>query len=734
MPIEKLSPYDILENEVKIEGKSWDDDDCQLLWTKHTSICTKMIDFWGSKIDRGTKCFDYEKGLIFTERNLKDYAIEEKHPIQPRLMESKIFSLVGEIMKGRRSGNITTEGGSLDNPSESATQVSIANLLMKDMEQEFDERMLTNNLLHDGLVSCYPVWAWIEKGLPSKGEGIFTCSLLPWNSAAVAPLNFRNQKDITTVLFRSNLKMSDLIDKYPEMKSQIIAHKNAPNSKDAESVSGISEFSTTLTADDRSRVEALQQAGTASMGAPDAYFEVCTRVFVIYKNQEVAINLENPDDFVIKPPEWDEERWNNFIETRSAEGVEYTIADRKCRVLWQTVGTTSGLMLENKMHWYQKNGRMPGAMFYPSMIDMDVSGPGEKMLDNILMAACADTEFLDEVRKGSGSMWVLREGMISNASSFQSEVSKKQGALFIKQEFPGAIDQAVKNVPKTANKATYEFGRIVRQNLDDETRINAAMTGANQPNQAAIAKSMELNQALISQSMYVEHFNEWWETFQDLKCSIIPYKYSQYDVIEVMDEETGKPKAVEVNAPQVDMSGEIIGTVNDLTSCEFKFKIQGVDDSPSAKEAERQQALIFLNAVPGPFAAIDPSGELLAQFMMSMNNNLLKTVGKKLLAKAQERAQSMQQSEQQQATISSSENLLKLKNEAEKIKASKVSVSITGDQLAQNPQLLALLQQIGYFNTDQPGQPAEQPGAPTQPQQQPTPNGAEVAGPQPVMQ
>lgn len=701
------SPYDISEDEIKIEGKSWDSEECQVLWARHSSQCDSMEEYWAPYKERGKRCFDYEKGNIYTPKQFKQYKIEDKYPVQPRLMESRIYALMGEILKGRRSGSITVEGGSLDNPSEAATKVSIANVLMKDMEKDFKEKRIVKDLLHDGLVGCYPVWAWIEKGLPSKGEGVLTATLLPWDSTAVAPFHFRYPEEVTCVKFRSYLKEAELVDKYPEMKGQIVEHRQNSGLKDNSLLTSLNEWQTTISSKDRSRLYSIAMGGQNAIGFPNAFYTVDTRVFVIYRKELIAVNLENPDDFHIRPPEWKDDQWNSFIEERKKMGVEYVEDERKVRVLWQTVGTTSGLMLENKKHWYQKNGRMPGAPFWPAMIDGDPSGPGEKMLDKIVMAASADTEFLDEVRKGSGSIWLLREGYISNIGSFQTEVSKNNGALFVKADFPGSMDQVASHIQRKPNPSTLEYGQKVRAEMDNETRINSAMQGETQQNQAAIAKSMELAQGLISQSEYVENFNNWFESFQDLKASLIPFKYQLPDVIEIIDENTGKPVSTEINQPEFDLTGEIVGTVNDLSAIEFKFKITTVDDSPSAKEAERQQAMIFLNAVPGPLAQIDPSGELLAYFMSAMPNRILQQVGKKLLTRAQERMQMQQQTEQQAQMMEANERLMKLKNEAEKIKSSKASLSITGEQLMLYPELTALLQEVGYFEPVQQQLPPE---------------------------
>jgi hypothetical protein len=745
-PTMAFSPYEISEDDITIEGREWDDDLMILLWTRHMLISDRMFSYWKPYYDRGKTCFNYEKGDIFTAKQRKKYKKEDKICVEPRLVEQRVYSLIGQILRGRRSGSITTEGGSLDNPNESSVACEIASIVMKDMEKKFKERQLEKDLLHNALISCFPNWAWIEKESPSKGEGVLKATLLPWDSVAVAPFNFLYSKDITTVAYRSFLKEAELLDYYPEMEEQIRAHRQNLKDKDYQLESSISEWNTYLSSEDRSTLFSVMTGGRSSVVMPDSFYEVIKRVFQIRRKEKIAINLENPNDFHVRPPDWDTERWNAFIQEKKDNGVEYSEDERLVTALWETTGTSSGLIVQNKHHWYQENGRMPGSAYWPAMIDADVCGPGEKMLSNVLKAACAETEFLDEVMKGSGSIWLLRNGYISNIDEFQSEVSKANGTVFIKGDFPGPLNNVAMHIERKPNPAMLEYAQKVKIDIEEETRLNQSMQGASQGDQSGVAKSMEIAQGMVAQTDYVENFNNWWEDFQDLKCSLIPYGYDQYDIIEIVDEKTSQKKSVEINAPVAGITGEIIGVANDLTAHNFRFKLQPVDDSPTAKAEEQRQAIVFLNAVPGPLSAIDPSGETLAYFMMSLPNRILQDAGKKLLSAAQARAQQQQQQAQTKQLLDANERLQKLKNEADKIRASKIMFSVTGEQLAQFPMLAQLLNEIGYFTPPPQQLPPEsqgalpapevpgaevpaaqelqnQPAAPQQPQPQPTNQG-----------
>lgn len=711
-----LSPYEISEIDVDITGKTIrDDEDVFALWCKNQIIRDKMVAYWQPYLDAGKKYWDYFLGNIFTDEQREEMrVIEEKIPVEPRLMQPRIMALVGEIMQGRRSGAVTTEGGSIEDPAASAAIVEIANIVLKDMEKKTRERTLVNGWLFNALVSCFFNWIWYDKSPAPDGEGVLTATLLPWDSTVVGPFNIKNAdgSDITEIIYVDYIKEAELLLQFPDMAEEIKQHRSFISDEKVNLLSKIANWSGTMDATDLQTLHYSALKGVQAALAPDGFLEVFTRVFQVIKKEKIAFDLLNPKDFHVRPGEWQDDRWQSFIDGQKAQGKSYEEAEREVKVLWVCRWTSCGLMIENKKHWYQENGALPGVPYLPAMFNGRPSGPSEIDAINVLMSAVYETEYLHEMRLGSNSIFILREGTVTNLNKFPTEVSKKNGVITVAQE-SGAIDSSIREIKREPNKAALEYSQKLRGDIEESDRINQSMQGASAPRQSAIAKNMELAQGLIAQSQYVENLNASWERLQNLKCSFIPYGYNQFDIVRVIDETTGETKVATINEPMHSLTGDVETVSNDLTAHTFKYKITPVDDSPTAKQREREQAMVFLNSVPGPILSSDPSGKMLARFMMSFpDNRFLQGCGQAMMADAGERQTAMSEQEKQKTQSEMQVKLAKIKVEAEKVKKAGFSLGITGEQLVQFPMLTSFLTEAGLL---QAAQPVAAPGASAQP-------------------
>jgi hypothetical protein len=727
MANEKIAALNELnETEIDIEGKSIDDESVRMLWAKQMVIIDAMSKYWRDYIERGKTCFDFLRGKIFDDETRSEYEdVYDKFVVEPRKMKPRINSLVGKLIESRRSGQVTTEGGSIDAPTTSAEEIEVVNVVLKHMEQKWRERRRIREVLYNSMVSCYPNWLWFEK-VPvteSMDAGLLRPVVKPWDSSMVAPFHFRevDGSDITAVVHTDLVTTSDLIDEFPEREKEIREHvermgqkfKSGANFKDT-----LEMWDMPISAADKDRVMFNLMTGITSSIVPSGFHTRYERNFQITLKETVAINIFNPQQYEIRPGTWDEERWQEWLTQRNAEeNTKFVETVRPVKILWTTTITDSGLVLTNGRHWFQENGRMPGSMMIPAMIDQLPSGPAEDMLNELLAIAVARTEFLDDVRKNTGKVIVTRDGTISNPEELATEFSKPIGFMNVKNDAP-PIDQCYKEIERKPNTTYLEYSQILEKDLDDNTLINKAMMGETVANQTGIAKQIELGQGFVGQSIYVENFNEFWENYQNLKLQMIPYAYNQYSVLQIIDEDFGdQTQAVEINTPVFDEAGNVKEVVNDITSAKYRWKMAPVDDSPTAKDDEQKKFVIFMNAVPGPVMAADPSGKLLAKLMLSMPNRMIRDAGKALAQDAEMRQQSIDGAEKQKAMLEYQQSMEKLKVESEKAGRQGFSLSITGEQLAQFPTLADALVQLGYIKPQTGGQQAPAP-------QQPAPQAA----------
>jgi len=701
---------DLVEHEIDIEGKGFDDEEVRLLWAKQMLIIDSMRQYWRHYLERGKTCFDFLRGVIFDDETREEYEeVYDKFCVEPRKMKPRINSLAGHLMKSRRSGQVTTEGGSLLNPSASAENVEVVNLVLKHMEQKWKERLLIRDVTFDALVSCYPCWLWFTKVPASESldSGMVKPTFLPWDSTMVAPYHFRmvDGSDITSVVRTELVTTSDLIDTYPEREEIIRQHTKDTKGlwdKSMDLRDTIQNWDLPISSAEKDRALFHLMTGINSSSVPSGFHVLHERTFQIIKNEIVAINIFNPKQFEIKPGTWDDERWQQWLEAKNQEeNTRYSEGERRVKILWTVAITDSGLVLTNGDHWFQENGRMPGCIMIPAMIDRLPSGPAEDMLNDLMAIAVTRTEFLDDVKKNTGKVIATRDGTISNPDDLAQEFSRPIGFMNIKQEAP-PFEQCFKEIDRKPNTTYLEYAQMIEADLDENTLINKNIQGQHVPDQAGIAKQLEIGQGLLGQSIYVDNYNEFWTAYQNLKLDMIPYAYNQFDIIEVMDEEFNEQtKVAPINAPILDAEGKVVDVVNDITSAKYKWKMTPVDDSPTAKEEEQKKFVIFMNAVPGPVMQADPSGKLLARLMMSMSNRMIRDAGKALAEDAQMRQEEMGKAEKEKTMQEYQQARAKLKIEAEKAGKMGMNFSITGEQLAQFPSLAEMLIRLGYIKPQQ---------------------------------
>lgn len=719
--------YDIREDEIDIKGKPWDHDDVKLLWTKRMLSLQKKIDFWEPLIDRGRNLFDVYDGEILSDEARSYYEdVEDKIVVEPPIAKSPIRALVGQFMKGRRSGSVTTEGGSLDNPSEAAEEIGVMNAILKDLEIKTKEKYRIRDAVHDTFVSGVPNVLVYEKAGPEHGSACGSAVLthLPWDSCVLGPVKAKETdgSDYSELAYFDYFNMYELMRDYPDMKKQIRNHfKSNGYSLDADSklLSSLKDLEGTIDADE---LNGLYNIVSLANGGMDGLTGMVPTVVDLYPTEykmEVFSNIfdDTGEDFVVLPENWKEKDKRAWLEqNRERYRGPYI---RPVRTLWYTVYTTSGLVLANESHWFQEYGRLNASVWLGAKINNKPTCPMVDMADDVLMNTVAEIEYLDAIRKGSGSLLVAREGAIANPESIPSERSKTKGHMFVKQDAPGSIQDNIQEIPTQFNGDIWKvYGEQRKQNMAENTRLNETMQGQSAPRQAAIAKNIEIAQALIVNAIYIDNVNLCWENHQNLKLSIVPYIYTEEEAIEIQDEESGQEQAVSINqVSEYDMDGNPISVVNDITSKRYKWKLNAVDDSPTAKQMQMEEAMVVINSTAGPLTAKDQSGTLFARFLMAMPNPLLKAAGREMAKDAQMQSEQQGQMEQQKALQEANIEMQKAKADLMRAEKQGKSVSITGEQLAQYPNLFALLQQWGLAGSSANMLPHGQPGQPLPPSQ-----------------
>jgi hypothetical protein len=175
----------------------------------------------------------------------------------------------------------------------------------------------------------------------------------------------------------------------------------------------------------------------------------------------------------------------------------------------------------------------------------------------------------------------------------------------------------------------------------------------------------------------------------------------------------------------------VVSVANDLTSAKWRWRLIPGDDSPTARQAELNEMLIFWNTAAPTLIQADETLTLLASVLMSMGNKTAKDTGRVIAEKAKVQAEQM--SQQQMAETMAKLEETKANAEAVKIKAQRsgFSFSVTPEDLAMIPGIYKILVDGNYINSNKQfqlpekyaGQPAPAGEPQTEQPVQPNPGG-----------
>lgn len=710
------SVYSIREDEISIDKKPWDDTMVQRLAYKQILMWGKSVEWSTEWLERGQKLMNYYRGKILSDVQIETYeTVEDKVVLQPAIAKSPIRALVGQTIKSRKSGQITTEGGGYGIPSASTEEITTVNMVAKHMEINTNEKYKVRDAIHDTCVTCYPNALYYEKTSsydPDTGLNV-KLKKLAWDSVTFGPPNFQETdcSDLREIFIYDCRSQAELEDNFPNMKKQIRDHFDMGKEVDSHLLSSLAQWEDAEDSSTRDKLRNVLQNAYSSMRSGRGLIPVIMRLFPIRKKEEVWMHLFDDSKFEIRPESWTDERWNKWVEAnKETYAGPY---EREVIVLWVTVVTLSGLVLSNEKHWFQENGMLPVSWWVPAIIAGVPTGPMEDMADDVLRNCIAQIEWLDDVRKGHGILGITREGAFTkeSAEKFGEEVNKSFGIVTVNKDFEGTLQDAFYEVKRDPTNVWENYAAASRNDMYENTRLNETMQGAVAPRQAAVAKELEIAQALITNAIYIDNFNRAWENHQNLKLKMLPYIYDEYDVIEIYDEEEQASKEQQINVPVYDQDGNKVDVINDLTSHRYKWRMNPVDDSPTAKVRQAEEALMIINGAAGPLLGKDPSGKMFANFLVAFPNELLNKAGRAITQDANLSMQAQNDAQKQ-------ETLRKTNLELMKAAKTGLSMSITGDQIAQYPKLFDLYMQMQEIAGAQVQAAMNPPQAQPQPQMQ----------------
>jgi hypothetical protein len=698
MTINSIENFD--ETKVKIGSSSWDSEEMRQLWAKSELSFRSLCDYWTPAYRDGKKCMDYLLGNIFDPEVRAYYEdVQQKVCIEPRVLKPRINTICGQIIKGKKSGKVTSEKGGM-----SATEAYQANTILKFLEMELKEDAKLDSMVFTGCVTGCPQVAKFDLAETPCGHPIggLTLDYLPWDSVVVSPFCDPSGDDITEMVWMSRLPIGKLIDENPDQEKQIKHHYN--------NVILDKNFSALLQSTGGLNVETARylnfdvitgSSNTALDGRAlccERWFTTKVKLYVAIAEIEQSIDIL---DYQIFPSNWTEERRGRWIR----QNPGYKLVQRDVKVIWVTRWTREGLVLKNEMHWFQESNSkgdpiLPAVVFVPQIIDGVPTGPGPDLRPLVLMNAISETEYLHDIRMGSGDLLGYIEGTVKNHADLPTEMTRPQGIVVFDQTKVADASKAVTQIRRTPSEKYGQYANKVRNDMVDTDLVTPSLMGQQVPDESGKSKALNIGQSMLAYQHMADNFNETFSRIKNLECQLIPYAFTEEQVIQIYDEdlqEDGRPVAI--NQVEYDLDGNrIINPASDLSGAKWRYRLTTGDDSATAREQEMNEMLVFWNTTAPTLIQADTTLSLLSSVLISMKNNTAKEVGRVISEKAQVQAKQMSQQQMTESMATLEE--AKGKADAARLKAirSGFSFSITPDDLVKNPQVYQLLVASNYIN------------------------------------
>jgi hypothetical protein len=691
------------------------------IFNKSIEIYSSWSRFWVPRLEVAKKCMKYLRRDIFTPEQRAYYKnVQEKIPVEPQEMKQVIDTLVGQIMNTIRSAAVTMEDG---NPPENAARPEVVAKVLKWWQSQLKVDSRSKQALRNGLVTGYPQWILFQKRKSNDGfsEKVEIVHLDLYSTLCSPYFNEVDGSDVDGLIVMTHKTHSELQEMFPERKAAHDRHL-AMVSGDPDYEKRLFRMDESVSSDDRKNI-IFDRVSSARYDSLTGRSLAIERYHVVRKKRRVYVN-EQMKDCVILPPEWEDWRKLAWLNAHP----EYALkTDVEYKTMWVTTVSDDGFVWENKEHWFQCEGHLPGVPYIADMVDNVPTGKGEDMLPYILQVAVCETEGLSQVRTGTGSTTFVTEGALRHPARFTTEMSLENGVVMLKKGFNP--DQNVKTVQRKPNDTYHVMADRAREQLKAAHGVNDTLMGYSNPRQSNRSKQTDLQTGLNPQSSYVLNYNYFQMNLAQLLCDMMPYFLTDQMIVTVENDYGAKEgEPVDVNVQGFDpVTGQSSVIANDITSSRYKIVPIAGDDSVTTREKELKEFVQLLEAVGNTLFQIDP--KILANILQSWPNHYAQEAGRSLSEFSAQNQQNQQAAAQTQMQGEVEKEKIKADLERERINKPRYNFRIQPTDFKEAPTgTQIMLQVLNAMNQKAAQEPAQPQGMEQMPQgeQMPQPEQAAV--------
>lgn len=694
------------------------------IFNKSIEIYSEWSRFWTPRLEIAKKCMKYLRRDIFTPEQRNAYRALDKIPVEPQEMKQVIDPLVGQIINTIRSAAVTMEDG---NPPANAARPEAVAKVLKWWQSQLKVDSRSRQALRNGLVTGYPQWILFQKRKCADGysEKVEIVNVDLYSTLCSPYFNEVDGSDIDGLIILSHKNYAKLYEIYPERKTAHQKHLSLI-SGDADYEKKVFRMDGAVNSEDRKNI-IYDRVSTARYDTLLGQSIAIERYHVVRKKQRVYVN-EEMKHVVYLPPEWEDWRKLAWLNAHP----EYALkVDVEYPTLWVTTVSDDGFVWENKEHWFQCEGMLPGIPYIADMVDNIPTGKGEDMLPYILNIAVCETEGLSQVRTGTGSVTFVTEGALRHPGRLANEMSQENGIVILKKGFNP--DQNVKTVQRKPNDTYHVMADRSRDQVKIVHGVNDTLMGYSNPRQSNRSKQTDLQTGLNPQSSYVLNYNYFQLNLAQLLCNMMPYFLTEQMIVTVENDYGAKDEdPTQVNVEGFDpATGQAQIIANDLTSARYKVVPVAGDDSVTTREKELKDFRDILEAIGNTLFQIDP--KLLGKILQSWPNRYCQEAGKSLSEFSAQNQQAQQQAAQTQMQTELEKEKMKVDLEKERINKPRYNFRIQPTDFKEAPTGTQIMMQVLNAMNQKPVEPPQMGQAQAQPGQEQalTPEDEQMPQPEP---
>ena len=525
-------------------------------------------DSQAGSIRKGQHCYRFTKGNIFSAAEMEEIERDEKVPVQSSEGIVKVASMIGSIERMKKDGIVVGRAAG------DAAPAWLRNLILKDdIEARSGMSRVEKQVLQDTLITGVPTWFAL---VPTDPDDVTLPGLhidyRPWN-AVIPDSNWRSPS------CRDLRRLHDIKQcSYQELSEKWFGGAEPQEIKQYADVQR--RISTNET-----KAQDYLDARTGQAVTSTGMVNVIETYYHAYMEERVSVD-QFGNAFLI-PPEWDEQRVQEHLQTMGA-----TLNQQRRKVLWMTVWTPTGLILEHGPCWYQGAG-FPMVPMVPPDMDGEFTGIIEYCLDTLKEISYLLTERMQGLRTVTNNVYTMVKGAVSDKREAMEQLRKAGGLIELEEGFSrDAIG------PLANQRENQAFNDAIMQAQDMLSRLTVERNfegGSQASQESSKAIAARVDQGSTKLGFFIDGFHEARRLIRSKAVKALPFCYPTSRIVRQLDPDSGEIQEHEVNKPvEFDMMGEATKLTNDLSAGDFDFVFTEADNSISGREQERAIFLDFM--------------------------------------------------------------------------------------------------------------------------------------------